>query len=229
MKNEELKGKKSRLSLEQRLAKALTHPLRVQCLSLMNAREWSPRELSDELNEGLSQVSYHVKVLKDFELIELSKTIPRRGAVEHYYRALERPFVRSGRSKDIPKSAQRIIGNGIIQELDNDIDASLKSGSFYKRDDWHTSWTPVDLDGIGCEDVEKLADEFVDRLIAIEAEAINRRSNDEGDGAHIWTAGAALVFGSEIGAKSKKTKRPRVDNRRKREGRSRRRQKKKRS
>ena len=79
--------------MDQRLVKALAHPLRVEILTILNERMASPNELSKELEEGLSQVSYHVKVLKDFECIEMVKTEPRRGAVEHYYRATARAFL----------------------------------------------------------------------------------------------------------------------------------------
>ena len=79
--------------VDQRLVKALAHPLRVEILTILNERMASPNELSKELEEGLSQVSYHVKVLKDFECIEMVKTEPRRGAVEHYYRATARAFL----------------------------------------------------------------------------------------------------------------------------------------
>jgi predicted transcriptional regulator len=103
----------------------------------MNERPWSPRELEQELGEGLSQVSYHVKVLKDFELIQLVKTELRRGAVEHYYKAVERAFIPSSMTKDIPQSAQRILGDDTLKEIDKDLSASLKSGRFYARPDWH--------------------------------------------------------------------------------------------
>lgn len=190
-------AKEKKLPLDQRLMKALAHPLRVVILDLLNKAEWSPRELERELGEGLSQVSYHVKVLKDFELIEMTRTEPRRGAVEHYYRAIERAFVPSGMAKDIPKSAQHIIGNGIVEKIDKDVGASLKSGKFYARDDWHTSWTPADLDSQGCQDAEKLADEFVEKFLQIAADSANRRAGSENDGEHIWTSAAVLVFGSE--------------------------------
>lgn len=45
----------------------------------------SPNKLSEYLDEGLSQVSYHIKVLKDYKIIHQVATRPRRGAVEHYY------------------------------------------------------------------------------------------------------------------------------------------------
>jgi DNA-binding transcriptional ArsR family regulator len=190
-----------KLSFEQRLLKALSHPLRVELLDRMNESEWSPRALSDELNEGLSQVSYHVKVLKDFKLIELTRTEPRRGAIEHFYRAVERAFVPSGMAQHIPKSAQQIIGSAIIEKIDRDVAASLKSGKFYAREDWHASWTPLPLDDLGRAKAERLADEFVERFIELGAEAANRAAESGDDSGLIWTSAAVLVYGSEEGHK----------------------------
>jgi DNA-binding transcriptional ArsR family regulator len=201
--------KTQELSLKQRLIKALAHPLRVQILAFMNDREWSPNELSEELVEGLSQVSYHVKVLRDFKLIEMTKTEPRRGAVEHYYRAVERAYIPSEMAKHIPKSGQRIIADDILEEVDKDVGASIKSGRFYARDDVHVSWTPADMDGEGCTEANELADEFVKRFLKIGGKVANRRANGEGDGAHIAISAALLVFGSELGEAKKAPSRKR--------------------
>src|SRR6476659_6597447 len=75
--------------IDPRLVKALDHVLRQHILLAAVQGPVSPNELSKLLNEGLSQVSYHVKVLHEDcdEMIELVHTEPRRGAVEHYYRA----------------------------------------------------------------------------------------------------------------------------------------------
>lgn len=67
--------------------KALAHPLRVRALAILTEREASPSELAEELNEPLGNVSYHVRLLHDLGLIELVGTTPRRGAIEHHYRA----------------------------------------------------------------------------------------------------------------------------------------------
>src|SRR5262249_46938477 len=97
------KSKKSKnTGVDQRLVKALAHPLRVEILTILNERMASPNELSKELEEGLSQVSYHVKVLKDFECIEMVKTEPRRGAVEHYYRATSRAYLTDPDWRSLP-------------------------------------------------------------------------------------------------------------------------------
>jgi DNA-binding transcriptional ArsR family regulator len=190
-------------SLELRLIKGLAHPLRVLILAHMNERPWSPRELERELGEGLSQVSYHVKVLYDFELIELVDTEPRRGAIEHFYKATARAFIPSSMTKDIPKSAQRVLGDETLQNLDGDLRASLKSGKFYERDDWHASWTPADLDDQGCKDAERLADRFIEDFLNIEAESAQRRAKCGDDGEHIAISAAVLVFGSEKGEEAK--------------------------
>jgi DNA-binding transcriptional ArsR family regulator len=104
-------------SVDQRVIKALAHPLRVQILAILNDRMASPNELSKELDEGLSQVSYHVKVLKDFDMIEMVKTEPRRGAVEHYYRASSKVLIPSWVLKLLPKSAQRGVWGDVMADI----------------------------------------------------------------------------------------------------------------
>lgn len=70
----------------QRVSKALAHPLRVRILEQMGEGEASPNGLAQALDEPLGNISYHVKALLEFGAVELTKTEPRRGAVEHFYR-----------------------------------------------------------------------------------------------------------------------------------------------
>ena len=73
--------------VDQRLIKALGHPLRMSVLAILNARVASPSELAKELGEPLGNVAYHVKILEETGAIELVRTAPVRGALEHFYRA----------------------------------------------------------------------------------------------------------------------------------------------
>jgi DNA-binding transcriptional ArsR family regulator len=70
-------------------AKALSHPLRGQILTLLEAGRRSPNQIAAELGNGasLGTVSYHVRYLHGLDLIRLVGTEPRRGAVEHFYEA----------------------------------------------------------------------------------------------------------------------------------------------
>ena len=74
-------------SSESHAVKALAHPLRVRALAILTERDASPSELAEELGEPLGNVSYHVRLLHELGLIELVRTTPRRGAIEHHYRA----------------------------------------------------------------------------------------------------------------------------------------------
>jgi DNA-binding transcriptional ArsR family regulator len=191
--------KTEKLTLQMRLLKALAHPLRVAILDLMNTGEWSPNELKKALDEGLSQVSYHIKVLSDYELIEMTRTEPRRGAVEHFYRAVERAFVPSGVASDIPKVAQRIVGGGILESIERDVAESLEAKTFFSRDDWHVGWLPLDLDDQACKDGEELADKFIEDFLELEIESANRRAAGESENEHIRVSAVLLVFGSKDG------------------------------
>jgi len=70
------------------IGKTLAHPLRVEiieaCAGQGTAR--SPSELAKRLAEPIANVSYHVRSLVDTGALTMSRTEPRRGAIEHYYR-----------------------------------------------------------------------------------------------------------------------------------------------
>jgi len=77
------------VSIDERLAKALSSSLRVQALALINEGVASPKAISDRLDLDVRTVAYHVRVLRELDCIELVETRQRRGAVEHIYRVTE--------------------------------------------------------------------------------------------------------------------------------------------
>ena len=168
--------------VDQKLVKALAHPLRVEILTILNERMASPNELSKQLDEGLSQVSYHVKVLKDFDTIEMVKTEPRRGAVEHYYRATARAFFTDRDWQTLPESVKPGVSAAAIRMIIEDVLNALKGGSFDARDNRHVSWTPGVVDQQGWEESATLVKDTLDKIIKIHAESSKRlaKSGDEG-------------------------------------------------
>lgn len=189
--------------MDQRLVKALAHPLRVEILTILNERMASPNELSKELDEGLSQVSYHVKVLKDFECIEMVKTEPRRGAVEHYYRATARAFLSDADWQKLPDSIKPGMSAAFVRALIDEVVIALNSGTFDARDDRHISWTPGFVDEQGWEETVDLAAETLERVIKIHADSAKRltKSGEEG----IPATMVVLNFeGQPVGSKAPK-------------------------
>jgi DNA-binding transcriptional ArsR family regulator len=87
---------------------ALRHPLRREILREMAGEEAiSPREIANALEQPLSNVSYHVRVLADCAAVSLVSTKPVRGSMQHFYcAAVEAPWARQvlglGRQDDGP-------------------------------------------------------------------------------------------------------------------------------
>lgn len=181
------KGKKA-TGVDQKLVKALAHPLRVEILTILNERMASPNELSKELDEGLSQVSYHVKVLKDFECIEMVKTEPRRGAVEHYYRATARAFLSDKDWKALPESVKPGMSASFIKMLIDDVVGALQGGTFDARDDRHVSWTPGVVDEQGWTELTELLEETLKKIIAIQTKAAARLAKSGKEGIPVTVA-----------------------------------------
>jgi DNA-binding transcriptional ArsR family regulator len=70
----------------QNLLVALGHPTRRQILREMaGGSPTSPRQVSARLEETLSNVSYHFRVLAEAGVIELLSTRPVRGSTQHFY------------------------------------------------------------------------------------------------------------------------------------------------
>src|SRR5918999_5780507 len=95
-------------SPQTEFARVLAHPLRPRILELLAVRgEASPNEMAAELGVPLGTLSYHTRLLRDLGWIELVRTEPRRGAVEHFYRAVVRPFIDDAQWRQLPVSVRR--------------------------------------------------------------------------------------------------------------------------
>ncbi|HEX7244234.1 MAG TPA: hypothetical protein VF245_01555 [Solirubrobacterales bacterium] len=77
------------VSIDTRLAKALSRSLRADALALIGEGVNSPKLIAAKLDRDLRTVAYHVRVLRNLGCIELVETHPRRGATEHVYRLTE--------------------------------------------------------------------------------------------------------------------------------------------
>jgi DNA-binding transcriptional ArsR family regulator len=180
--------------ITQQLAKALAHPLRVRILTSLHKGISSPNQLAQELGEPLGNVSYHVKTLLEFDCVELVKTEPRRGAVEHFYRATERAFFSDSDWEKIPASARKGISGAVLEMIGQDSTEALVAGTIDARSDSHVSRTPLVLDEKGWTELNALLGETLERAIQIQEESASRLADEKGDG--IETKLAILHFES---------------------------------
>src|SRR6201989_556502 len=113
---------------EARIAKALAHPLRARILQRLGERVASPGDLALELGAPLGVVSYHVRMLRDYDCVELVRTEPRRGALQHFYKATARPNLDEDQWRTLPAGLRKELAGETLAEIVEDIRASRQGG-----------------------------------------------------------------------------------------------------
>jgi DNA-binding transcriptional ArsR family regulator len=166
--------------IDQRLVRALGHPLRVKILEVVQLRKASPSELTDLLQAPLGNVAYHVRVLEKCGCIEQVATARRRGAVEHYFRARPRSYIGHQDWRKVPKSLRdSVTGSSLGTFFDKAADA-LEAGTMDARDDTTLSWMPMAVDQPGWAEVAAVFEAVTNRLEAIH-ELCRRRMEQAGE------------------------------------------------
>ena len=99
------------------IARALSHPLRVRILMVLNERDMSPSDFLASgyakglmaKSGGLSQVSYHFRALHDADCLEIVDLVPVRGAMEHVYRGAARAIHLDDEWAQLPRARREAI------------------------------------------------------------------------------------------------------------------------
>jgi DNA-binding transcriptional ArsR family regulator len=162
---------------DPRYVKALSHPLRVRILALLQERTASPRELAEWLDATLGTVSYHVRTLHDFGLIELVKTTQVRGAIAHHYKARVRPQIDDEAWASAAPIVKQAAVGAALQTVDDYARASAAAGGF-DRAESHLSRTNVRLDAKGWQAAAKACEKLLAELGRIEEAAAKRIAKD---------------------------------------------------
>jgi DNA-binding transcriptional ArsR family regulator len=158
---------------DPRYVKAMSHPLRVRILAMLDERKASPNELAGWLDASLGTVAYHVRTLLSLGLIELVDETRVRGAVEHHYRARPRPsFPAEGWEEASPIAKQAAVGSSlaVIGEYAR---VSAAAGGF-ERPDARARRALLKLDEKGFSQFSKACDRLLEQLERIEAQAAKR-------------------------------------------------------
>jgi DNA-binding transcriptional ArsR family regulator len=162
---------------DPRLVKAMAHPLRVQILGILEQRVASPRELADELEAPLGNVSYHVRTLSSLGLIKLVKKIPRRGAIEHYYEARGRAVVTDRAWAEVPDIVKRALIGATLGDVSERVNAAAASGGF-DREAAHLTSPRVVVDEQGFSALSELLSELFDKVDKVQRDAAKRLKGD---------------------------------------------------
>jgi DNA-binding transcriptional ArsR family regulator len=176
-----------RKATENRI-KAMSHPLRASILRILADRTASPAEMARELDEELSNVSYHTKQLVEFECAELVSTRPVRGALEHFYRATERHLLVMEEWEELDPVMKEDLVCEFMQKILDDFVASARAGLIGSDENFHLTRTPLVLDSEGLQEALEAHERTRLEILEIEARSAARMVESGEEGIHASTS-----------------------------------------
>jgi DNA-binding transcriptional ArsR family regulator len=196
----EIRGKRGVLSKrpvttidDPRYVRALTHPMRVRILAILEERTASPRELAQMLGTPLGNTAYHVRTLHQLGLLKLVKTTRVRGAIQHHYRALERPRVAHEAWDSAAPIAKQALVGATLQQIHEYVRASAAAGGF-DRPDAHITRTALKLDEQGFKQLSRAYTRLQADIAKVEESQRKRREKGVAEDELIDVGVVAMLF-----------------------------------
>jgi hypothetical protein len=177
--------------IDQRLVRAVAHPLRIQILEALTDHVASPNALAGQLETGLSDVAYHTRALDRYGALELVDTAQRRGATEHFYKAKPEAFVSGPMWRKVPRTLRGGVSAATLQTFLDKAIAALEAGTLDGRDDTVFRWMPLFLDEKGWKEVVLILEEATKLMLAAHLRSQDRLTECGGDGAVSTVVGMA--------------------------------------
>jgi DNA-binding transcriptional ArsR family regulator len=158
---------------DPRIVKGLAHPLRIHILRVLQERVASPSEIAADSDASLGTISYHVRYLQRVGLIELTSTQARRGAVEHYYRAVGRLRITDHAWAQLPGAVRESLIGSTLDQIGRVVTEAAAEGGF-ARDDTHVARNRLTLDDQGFHELSVALGGLVDHALEIERHSVRR-------------------------------------------------------
>jgi DNA-binding transcriptional ArsR family regulator len=186
--------------LDKRIAKALSHPLRTEIIAILSDICASPSEMAEMLGEELSNVSYHTKVLRELDCVEIVEQQHVRGSVRTRYRATTKMLLTSEYWDRLSLPIRAGISANALNELGRRVRDSVEAGVFDRRKDRSILTVKMDVDEKGWKDANAVAWEGYKRMERIQEEVANRASEKGAKTFRMTTS--LLVFESPMQGES---------------------------
>jgi DNA-binding transcriptional ArsR family regulator len=173
------KPKRRKRSIEQQVAFAIGHSLRVKILIVLNEGVYSAGEVADILDEPLNKVSNHMVELAEGGSIEVVRTRQRRNTTQRFYQATQVPHFTKEEVEDMTVYEAQVTAGIIIQTLFAETMASFEAEKMNNDPGVCLVWNRFNLDAQGRKEVAEEQDVMWDRLTEL-AEASEKRAEATG-------------------------------------------------
>ena len=162
---------------DPRWLRAISHPIRIRLLAMLEEEPASPVILASKLDQPLGTIAYHVRTLYDLGLLKLVSTRQRRGATEHYYKTVGRPASSQEAWEELDAISKQRLLTALIAKATDYATRSAAAGGF-DASDAHISTDALKLDDEGWKQLAGATRKWLARAREIEREAAGRSGED---------------------------------------------------
>jgi DNA-binding transcriptional ArsR family regulator len=177
--------KTTRRTAAQNRLVAMSHPLRAQVLNVLNERVASPKEIADQLGEPIPNVSHHAKRLVQLGCAELVDKRQVRGAIEHFYRAIEQTYIDAEQWNELDPLVAENFNCAVMQSGLDDFVSSVKAQMIGSDERFELSRTRVLLDHQGMTEALEIHERARLEITEAQARSADRIANSGEEGIHV--------------------------------------------
>jgi len=165
-----------------KVAKALSHALRIQILAVLNKQVMSPSQYAERFHVPLPTVSYHFRVLLKADCLRIVHEVARGNRTERYYCATRRALFDSEAWENLPETIRNKLSARTISDLIETIAKAMEAETFDSRVDRVLVWQKSYLDEQGWEEAAEVHHRRAKEMTEIEERSRARllRSGEKG-------------------------------------------------
>jgi DNA-binding transcriptional ArsR family regulator len=175
-------------SIEEVVAYAVGHRIRVQVLVILSEGVFSPDQIAQMIGEPTNKVSHHIKELLDAGSIEVARTEQVRNTLQHYYRAVEMPFYSDEDMAAMTPEQRQVTYGLVLQQVMAEAMAAFWAGKMVDDPRVWLGQRWFNVDKQGREEIADEQERSWERVREIEAESINRCATSGEDATSIVVA-----------------------------------------
>lgn len=162
---------------DPRWLRAISHPIRIRLLAMLDEEPASPVILASKLEQPLGTIAYHVRTLYDLGLLKLVSTRQRRGATEHYYKTTGHPTGSEEAWEGLDAISKQRLLTALIAKATDYATRSAAAGGF-DANEAHISTDALRLDRQGWEELAQESRKWRARAQEIEQKSAKRLGDD---------------------------------------------------
>lgn len=176
-----------------RVLRALNHPVRRRIMRVLVDGAGSATTISQKIGMDLGVVSYHLSqvLAKECDIVELADSIPRRGAVEKFYRLKFHALSEAdpGEEGEVEPASRRMsFAECLIVAV-----AAMDADAFADLEDSAWDWSLTRVDEIAWREVREASEEFNAKMRKAAAASRKRASAEGSQGIVVGVAAFPAV------------------------------------